>query len=131
MIAMYYGKGPSNRLVVNTDIFDFYTIVGAPTFENSHKFAEEFVPADMAALQHVLFDHILNDWRDVFSWKIQRPTLVVSGEYSNWVESQRWIAETEPDGQALIYGKNENGDHFLHLKEPLKFSEQLKSFQQG
>ncbi|MEQ9969478.1 alpha/beta hydrolase [Pectobacterium carotovorum] len=130
MIAMYYGKGPSNRLAVNTDIFDFYTIVGAPAFENSHKFAEEFVPSDMAALQHVLFDHILNDWRDVFSWKIQRPTLVVSGEYSNWVESQRWIAETVPDGQALIYGKNENGDHFLHLKEPLKFSEQLKNFLQ-
>ncbi|WP_317178444.1 hypothetical protein [Pectobacterium sp. HCp5_1] len=50
-----------------------------------------------------------------FPKKIARPTLVVSGEPSNWVESQRWIAETVP---------------VLHLKEPLKFSEQLKTFLQ-
>lgn len=130
MITMYYGQGPSNRITVNTDIFDFYTVAGAPAFENSFAFAEEFVPHDLPALQHVLFDHILNDWRDVLSWKIKRPTLVVSGEHSNWVESQRWIAETISNGQTLIYGKNENGDHFLHLKEPLKFAAQLKTFLQ-
>ncbi|WP_219993353.1 alpha/beta fold hydrolase [Pectobacterium carotovorum] len=65
-----------------------------------------------------------------FPKKIARPTLVVSGEHSNWVESQRWIAETVPDGQMIVYGKNENRDHFLHLKEPPKFSEQLKTFLQ-
>ncbi|MEQ9923810.1 hypothetical protein ABRP60_02395 [Pectobacterium brasiliense] len=54
----------------------------------------------------------------------------MSGEHSNWVESQRWIAETVPDGQMIVYGKNENRDHFLHLKEPPKFSEQLKTFLQ-
>lgn len=131
MISMYYGKGPSNRLAVNTDIHDFYTVVGAPAFENSHSLYEQFVPPDMAALELVLFDHIMNDWRDIFLWKIKRPTLVVSGEHSNWVESQRWIAETVPDGKALIFAKNENGDHFLHLKEPLKFSSQLKAFLQA
>ncbi len=131
MIAMYYGEGPSNRLSVNTDIFDFYTVIGAPAFENSHSFAEQFVPPDVAALRHVLFDHILNDWRDVLTGKIRKPTMVVSGEHSNWVESQRWIAETVPQGQALIYGKQENGDHFLHLKEPLKFASQLSEFLKG
>lgn len=128
MIAMYHGKGPSNRLTVNTDIFDFYTVVSAPAFENSHSFAEELVPPDMDALQHVLFDHILNDWRDVLQRKITKPTLVVSGEHSNWVESQRWITETVSDGRAIVYGKNEHGDHFLHLKEPKKFAEQLHDF---
>ncbi len=128
MISMYYRKGPSNRLVVNTDVFDFYTVKGAPAFENSHLFAEKCVPPDEVALERVLFDHILNDWRDVLSEKITRPTLVVSGEHSNWVESQRWIAETVPDGRAIIYGKNEHGDHFLHLKEPRKFAAQLKTF---
>ena len=36
MISMFYRKGLSNRLVVNTDVFDFYTVKGAPAFENSH-----------------------------------------------------------------------------------------------
>jgi non-heme chloroperoxidase len=57
---MYYGRGPANRLLVNTDIFDFYTVENAPAFENSHTFAAEFAPKDMDALQLVLFDHILN-----------------------------------------------------------------------
>lgn len=128
MISMYYREGPSNRLVVDTDIFDFYTVKGAPAFENSHLFAGEFAPPDMEALKHVLFDHILNDWRDVLSRKIALPVLVVSGEHSNWVESQRWIAETVPDGRAVVYSKNGHGDHFLHLKEPRKFAEHLKTF---
>ncbi|WP_313104958.1 alpha/beta fold hydrolase [Pseudescherichia vulneris] len=128
MISMYYGKGPSNRLVVNTDIMDFYTVTGAPAFENSHTFAEEMVPPDMAALELVLFDHILNDWRDVLTQKISNPVLVVSGEHSNWVESQRWIAETVSDGRVIIYDKKNNGDHFLHLKEPLTFTRQLHEF---
>ncbi|MCI4237725.1 alpha/beta hydrolase [Dickeya dianthicola] len=87
-----------------------------------------FVPSDIEALEYVLFDHILNDWRDVLIQKTTRPTLVVSGEHSNWVESQRWIAETVPDGRAIIYSKSENGDHFLHLKEPQKFASQLHKF---
>lgn len=128
MIDTYYQRGPSNRLLVNTDIFDFYNVNGAPAFENSHHFGEEMLPPDMEALEHVLFDHILNDWRDVIARKINCPTLVVSGEHSNWVESQRWIAETVPDGRAIIYSKDEHADHFLHLKEPQKFAKQLKSF---
>ena len=128
MIAMYNGTLPANRLLVDTDLFNFYTTEGAPAFENSRLFADEFVPSDRAALEHVLFDHILNDWRDVLLHKVSRPTLVVSGEHSNWVESQRWIAATVPGGRAIIYTKNEHGDHFLHLKDPVKFSEQLRSF---
>ncbi|KML68301.1 alpha/beta fold hydrolase [Pectobacterium peruviense] len=82
--------------------------------------------------EYINLIHLLKEDYEVYvvSKKIARPTLVVSGEYSNWVESQRWIAETVPDGQMIVYSKNENGDHFLHLKEPLKFSEQLKTFLQ-
>ncbi|MCY1249662.1 hypothetical protein D9M72_632160 [compost metagenome] len=85
----------------------------------------------MPALERVLFDHILNDWRDVILHKIDKPTLVVSGEHSSWVESQRWIASVVPDGRAIIYGKEEHGDHFLHLKNPMKFAEQIISFLKG
>ena len=125
---MFCKKGSFHRLVVNTDVFDFYKVNGAPAFENSHLFAEECVPPDMDALQFILFDHIKNDWRDVLCHKITRPVLVISGENSNWVESQRWIAETVPHGRIIVYGKDEYGDHFLHLKLPRKFAGQLKAF---
>lgn len=128
MIATYIEKTPVNRLLVDTDIFDFYNIEGAPAFENSHMFAEEFVPPVYESLKHLLFNHIMNDWRDVIANKIDRPTLVISGEHSNWVESQRVIAETVADGRSIIYSKEDHGDHFLHLKEPIKFTEQIKDF---
>lgn len=128
MIDFYYRHAPANRLLVNTDLFDFYTTEGAPAFADSHTFAAEFAPKDMEALKRVLFDHILNDWRDIFTHKIQAPTLVFSGEHSDWVESQRWIASTVPNGKAIIYGKDEHGDHFLHLKDPVRFSRELTRF---
>lgn len=128
MIAMYYGETHTNRLIVDTDLLDFYNSNGAPAFENSHGFMEAFVPQDRPALRRVLFDHILNDWRDVIRFKIDRPTLVVSGEHSDWVESQRWIASVVPDGRAIIYGKDEHGDHFLHLKDPVRFSKEVSLF---
>ncbi|MDR8071900.1 alpha/beta fold hydrolase [Burkholderia cenocepacia] len=128
MIDMFCGRSATNLLQVNTDIFDFYTIDNAPAFGNSHLFAEKFAPKDMAALELVLFDHILNDWRDVITHKIDVPTLVFSGEHSNWVGSQKWIAETVPGGKVFIYSKENHGDHFLHLKNPIGFSEELSSF---
>ncbi|RZJ98744.1 MAG: alpha/beta hydrolase [Flavobacterium sp.] len=128
MIALYIENTPVNRLLVDTDIFNFYNIEGAPAFENSHLFAEEFVPPVLESLKHLLFNHIMNDWRDVIAYKVQKPTLVMSGEYSNWVESQKIMADIVPDGRSIIYAKNEHGDHFLHLKEPIKFAEQLKVF---
>lgn len=128
MIAIYIDKTPVNRLLVDTDIFDFYNVEGAPAFENSHLFAEEFVPPVYDSLKHLLFNHIMNDWRDVIANKIDKPTLVMSGEHSNWVESQRVIADSIADGRSIIYSKEDNGDHFLHLKEPIKFTEQIKAF---
>lgn len=50
---------------MDTDLIDFYNSNNAPAFENFHGFAEAFTPQDMGALNRVLFDHILNDWRDV------------------------------------------------------------------
>ncbi|SEQ68263.1 alpha/beta fold hydrolase [Basfia succiniciproducens] len=128
MIDMYYGRGTTNQLQVRTDIFDFYNTVNAPAFENSMALCDQVCPHDKDALEQVLFDHILNDWRDVLINKIDKPTLVVSGEHSNWVESQRWIAQNVPNGEALIYGKHEHGDHFLHLKMPQKFAGELTEF---
>lgn len=131
MIDMYYGRGTTNRLQVNTDLFNFYNTADAPAFENSIALCEQVCPHDKESLEPVLFDHILNDWRDVFHYKIDKPTLVVSGEHSNWVESQRWIVKTIPNGELLIYDKHEHGDHFLHLKSPQKFALDLTEFLNG
>lgn len=128
MIELYIETKPVNRLIVDTDIFDHYVTDGAPAFENSHLFAEELVPPVMESLKHVLFSHIMTDWRDVISNKIHKPTLVVSGEYSNWVEGQQWISETVKNSRVIIYTKEEHGDHFLHLKNPVRFSGQIRSF---
>ncbi|WP_102030681.1 alpha/beta fold hydrolase [[Mannheimia] succiniciproducens] len=128
MIDMYYGRGTCNMLQVNTDLFNFYNTIDALAFENSMALCDQVCPHDKDALEQVLFDHILNDWRDVLINKIDKPTLVVSGEHSNWVESQRWIAQTVPNSEDLIYGKHEHGDHFLHLKMPQKFAGELTEF---
>jgi len=131
MIALYFGEAEANRLIVDTDLLDFYHSKGAPAFENSHSLMEALVPQDREALRRVLFDHILNDWRDVILHKIDRPTLMVSGEHSDWVQSQRWIADVVPDGRAIIYGKDEHGDHFLHLKDPIRFCGEVAEFLDG
>lgn len=128
MIEFYTKGTPVNRMIVDTDIFDYVGTEGVPVYENSALFAEEFAPNDMESLKHLLFSHIMTDWRDVISHKINKPTLVFSGEYSNWVEGQKWIAETVTDGRIIIYSKEEHGDHSLHIKEPFKFSEQIRSF---
>lgn len=128
MMNIFSGKIPGNRMVLNTDLFDYYTVEGAPAFENSLTFANEFVPPDIDAQIRVQFDHILNDWRDVITHKINVPTLVFSGESSDWVESQRWIASVVPDGATIIYAKEEYGDHFMILKDPLRFSKELAAF---
>lgn len=124
----FSGKPTINRMVVNTDIFDFYNTVNAPAYENSLALSAQVAASDMDALIQIQFDHASNDWNDVIRHKIDKPTLVVSGEHSNWVESQRWIADTVPNGEALIYGKHEHGDHFLHLKLPQKFAGELTAF---
>ena len=76
----------------------------------------------------VLFDHAMNDWRDVIEHKLDIPVAVFSGEESNNLPSQEWIAETAADGRLFNYSSEDEGDHFLMLKNPLKFVADLKAF---
>ncbi|AWK41389.1 alpha/beta fold hydrolase [Photorhabdus laumondii subsp. laumondii] len=128
LIDVYSGKIPGNKMFFNSDILKYYTTEGAPAFFNSQTFANEFVPQSIDDLKSVLFEHILNDWRDVISHKITVPTLIFSGENSDWIESQQWISSTVPKGEIIIYGREEHGDHFLALKDPLRFSKDLSAF---
>ncbi|MNT84273.1 hypothetical protein D3C72_2242650 [compost metagenome] len=92
---------------------------------------EAVVEDDMAFTGRVLFDHATNDWRDVIRTKIDVPTAVFSGEYSDWLESQRWMCSVIPDSVLHVYTKAEHGDHFLAFKNPEKFSADLHAFIAG
>lgn len=106
------------------------TAMDSPFYRNSTGFTQTFIANNMSEAGRVLFDHITNDWRDVISHKINVPTAIFTGEYSDNVPSQRWIAATIPDARLYIYGKKEQGDHFLALKNPFKFTEDLTAFLQ-
>ena len=130
MEAIFAGELPPNRGYTNTDVIFFFDPKATPYFENSEAFANAFVEPDMSSLRLVLFDHITNDWRDVIQSKIDIPTAIFSGEYSDWVTSQKWMQSVIPNSQLFVYSKADHGDHFLHLKNPVQFVEDLRTFLQ-
>ena len=81
-----------------------------------YSLAQAAVKDDMAFLEHVLFDHVTNDWRDVIQSRIDVPTAMFTGEHSDWLDCQRWM-NTIIAGSALhVYRKAEQGDHFQVLR---------------
>lgn len=83
----------------------------APAFVNSEAFANVIVKNDSKAMGLVLFDHVKNDWRDVVRHKIDVPTAIFSGEYSNNLPSQRWAQSVIPGAKLFTYSKADQGDH--------------------
>ena len=51
-----------------------------------------------------------------------------SGEYSNNLPSQRWMKSVVPDATLYVYTNVEQGDHFLMLKNPIKFTADRQAF---
>jgi pimeloyl-ACP methyl ester carboxylesterase len=76
----------------------------------------------------VLFDHIMNDWRDVIRTKIDVPTAIFTGEYSSNLPSQQWMHAMISGSELYVYTKEEQGDHFLPFKNPVKFTSDLTAF---
>jgi pimeloyl-ACP methyl ester carboxylesterase len=76
----------------------------------------------------VLFDHATNDWRDVVSRKIDVPTAIFTGENSNKVPVQKWMQSQIKGAELFVYSAKDEGDHFLALKNPVKFTSDLSSF---
>jgi non-heme chloroperoxidase len=95
---------------------------------NSESFANEFIKTDFKYISLFMFDHITNDWRDVIRSKINVPTAIFTGEYTDNVPGQRWMHSVIPDSKLYIYSKAEQGDHFLHFKNPIKFTQDLREF---
>lgn len=78
----------------------------------------------------MLFDHVKNDCRDIVRHRVDVPTAIFSGEYSNNLPSQRWAQSVIPGGTLFTYSKADQGNHFLMFKNPVKFTEDLRAFLQ-
>ncbi|MFC7520261.1 alpha/beta fold hydrolase [Xanthomonas populi] len=60
--------------------------------------------------------------------KINVPVAIFSGEYSSNLPSQRWMHSVIPGSELFVYTKQEQGDHFLMFKNPIKFTQDLSAF---
>lgn len=128
MVATFTTGTPANALVVDMKVVERAMAKDSPYYVNSESFAGEFVRTDPKYTAKVLFDHATNDWRDVIRHKINVPAAIFSGEYSNNLPSQRWMASVIPNAKLYTYSKAEQGDHFLMFKNPFKFTEDLRDF---
>ncbi|TDV50243.1 pimeloyl-ACP methyl ester carboxylesterase [Pseudomonas graminis] len=128
MIASYTQGTATNMLVSGSRVLERAMAMESPYFHNVISLVQAAVNDDMAFTGQVLFDHATNDWRDVIRTKINVPTAVFTGAYSDWLESQRWMSSVIPDSVLQVYTKEEHGDHFLAFKNPQKFAADLRSF---
>jgi hypothetical protein len=107
MVAAFTAGAPTNSLIVDTKVMERFMVKDSPYFVNSESFASNFIKNDPNYLAMVLFDHATNDWRDVVRKKINVPTAIFSGEYSNNLPSQRWMKSVIPDATLFVYTKGE------------------------
>jgi len=128
MVSAFTAGGPVNRLVTDTKPFERAQLKDSAAFVNSESFAAEFIKTDPQAIARVLFDHVTNDWRDVVRHKLNIPVAIFSGEESNNLPSQRWAASAIPGAVLYSYSADEQGDHFLMFKNPVKFVTDLRAF---
>jgi pimeloyl-ACP methyl ester carboxylesterase len=128
MIAAFTLGTPASSLIVDMKVLERATAMDSPYFQNSESFARTFIHNDPKYLALVMFDHVMSDWRDVIRHKINVPTAIFTGEYSNNLPSQRWMHFVIPGSALFVYSKSEQGDHFLAFKNPLKFTKDLKEF---
>jgi pimeloyl-ACP methyl ester carboxylesterase len=130
MIASYIGMSATNSLISASRVVERAMDFASPYFHNVISLVQAVVEDDMAFTGQVLFDHTTNDWRDVIQTKIDVPTAIFTGEYSDWLHSQRWMNSVIANSVLHVYQKEEYGDHFLAFKNPLKFAADLHQFLQ-
>jgi pimeloyl-ACP methyl ester carboxylesterase len=121
------GKAP-NKMIVDSQAFQRFTLMDSPYFQNSESFAQAVVKNNIDDLKRVMFDHVTNDWRDVISKRVDVPTAIFTGVYSDSLSGQRWIHSVIPSSELYVYSAEEQGDHFLAFKNPFKFTADLDNF---
>jgi pimeloyl-ACP methyl ester carboxylesterase len=128
MIASYSTMTPTNMLISATNVLERAMAMDSVYYRNSVGFAGAVINTNMDYAGKVLFDHSTNDWRGVVRHKINVPTAIFSGEWSDWLRSQYWMKEVIPEAELHVYTKSEQGDHFLMVKNPVKFVDDLHWF---
>ena len=114
---------PSSR-----NLNDRFMLRDSPYFANSEAFANAFIKNDVEKMMLVMYDHASNDWRDVVRSKIDVPAAFFTGDYSYNVPSQKWAHSVVKGSKLFIYTKEEQGDHFLMFKNPIRFTTDLETF---
>lgn len=127
MIAAF-GGAPTNDQVVDMNVVRRSMEKGSLYSQNSEAFAREFIKNDPTYMTRVLFDHATNDWRDVVGRKIDVPTAIFTGDNSDNVPSQKWMQSQIKGSELFVYSADEEGDHFLAFKNPVKFTDDLGAF---
>lgn len=128
MIGAYQGA-PTNHQIVDMKVVARAGLMGTDYAANARGWRAMWpFKADPSFGMLVLFDHAKNDWRDVVTQELDIPVAVFSGEESNNLPSQDWIARSVPQGKLYSYTGAEEGDHFLLQKNPLKFVDDLRGF---
>lgn len=90
--------------------------------------ANENLRMPRAAAADLLFDHSLNDLRNV-TVNTRLPALVIGGRKSIFsAESQEWIASVNPNARASIYEEHEGGSHFMFFENPRRFNAEVSAF---
>jgi hypothetical protein len=85
------------------------------------------VLVDAKAISRIQFDHMSIDWRDVIRTKIDVQPRSLPAT-SAQISEPKMDAVGNPNSVLYIYTKQEEGDHFLALKNPVKFTRDLSSF---
>ncbi len=129
MIAAFSGA-PTNSQVVDMNAMARFMEQDSLFFQNSQGLSKTVIKPEPEYAMQVMFDHITNDWRDVVQYKIDVPTAIFTGELSNNLQSQRWAQSVIAGSKLFVYSKEEEGDHFLAAKNPVKFVHDLTVFLQ-
>lgn len=119
---------PKNPTKDADDLSSRAAMMDSKYYENSERFTQTFIKNDPNFMSLIMYDHANSDWSDVITNKINIPTAIFTGEWSRNVTSQHWMQKQIKGSKLFVYKKSEQGDHFLHFKNPKKFTNDLNNF---
>ena len=127
MIAAFTKNESTNQQVVDMNVFARYMKQDSDYFKNSESFAQSVIKKSPESMSPVLFDHATNNWEDVIQYKVNKPTAIFTGEFSNNLQSQKWMNSAIRNSELFIY-EGDYADHFLAFKNPTQFTQDLIGF---
>ena len=90
--------------------------------------AEENLKMPRAAAADLLFDHCLNDWRDVIERHGLPHSSSVDARASSRPSRRSGSRPSIPTRRAIIFEENEGGGHFMFFENPPRFNAEVVGF---